>query len=62
LGDAHWRSIEYPDRVPPLDHELNLTTQALTDVSWGLTAALLVIAIRMVWAAISLVESASRTL
>ncbi|MDT5136029.1 MAG: hypothetical protein QOD58_291, partial [Mycobacterium sp.] len=30
--------------------------------SWGLTAALLVIAIRMVWAAISLVESASRTL
>jgi hypothetical protein len=48
LGDAHWRSIEYPDRVPPFDHELNLTTQAvLTDVSWGLTAVLLVIAIRM---------------
>jgi len=34
--------------VPPVDHELNLTTQAiLTDVSWALTAVLLVIAIRM---------------
>jgi hypothetical protein len=34
--------------VPPVDHELNLTTQAvLTDLSWGLTAVLLVIAIRM---------------
>jgi hypothetical protein len=32
--------------MPPIDHELNLTMQAiLTDVSWGLTAALLVIAI-----------------
>jgi hypothetical protein len=34
--------------VPPIYHQLNLTTQAiLTDVSWGLTALLLVIAIRM---------------
>jgi len=34
--------------VPPIDHVLNLTTQAiLTDLSWGLTAVLLVIAIRM---------------
>jgi hypothetical protein len=34
--------------VPPLDHELNLTMQAiLTDVSWALTAVLLVIAIWM---------------
>ena len=34
--------------MPPIDHELNLTTQAiLTDVSWGLTAVLLLIAIRM---------------
>ena len=34
--------------MPPIDHELNLTTQAvLTDLSWGLTALLLVIAIRM---------------
>jgi hypothetical protein len=34
--------------VPPIDHELNLTTQALlTDLSWGLTAVLLVIAIWM---------------
>jgi hypothetical protein len=34
--------------VPPVDHELNLTTQAiLTDVSWGLTAVLLAIAIWM---------------
>jgi hypothetical protein len=34
--------------VPPIDHELNLTTQAiLTDASWGLTAVLLLIAIRM---------------
>lgn len=34
--------------MPPIDHELNLTTQAiLTDVSWGLTAVLLVIAIWM---------------
>lgn len=32
--------------MPPIDHELNLTMQAiLTDVSWGLTAVLLVIAI-----------------
>jgi hypothetical protein len=34
--------------VPPVDHELNLTTQAiLTDISWGLTAVLLAIAIWM---------------
>ena len=34
--------------MPPIDHELNLTTQAiLTDVSWGLTAVLLLITIRM---------------
>lgn len=34
--------------MPPTDHELNLTTQAiLTDVSWALTAVLLVIAIWM---------------
>jgi hypothetical protein len=34
--------------VPPIDHQLNLTTQAiLTDVSWGLTAVLLLIAIWM---------------
>ncbi|MCW2654186.1 MAG: hypothetical protein JWR32_5162 [Mycobacterium sp.] len=34
--------------MPPVDHELNLTMQAiLTDLSWGLTAVLLVIAIRM---------------
>jgi hypothetical protein len=34
--------------VPPIDHELNLTTQALlTDLSWGLTAVLLLIAIWM---------------
>jgi hypothetical protein len=34
--------------VPPIDHELNLTTQAiLTDASWVLTAVLLLIAIRM---------------
>ena len=34
--------------MPPIDHQLNLTTQAiLTDVSWGLTAALLLIAIWM---------------
>jgi hypothetical protein len=34
--------------VPPVDHELNLTTQAiLTDVSRGLTGVLLVIAIWM---------------
>ena len=34
--------------MPPIDHELNLTTQALlTDLSWGLTAVLLLIAIRM---------------
>ena len=34
--------------MPPIDHELNLTTQAiLTDVSWGLTAVLLLIAIWM---------------
>jgi hypothetical protein len=34
--------------VPPFDHQLNLTMQAiLTDVSWGLTALLLVIAIRI---------------
>ena len=34
--------------MPPIDHELNLTTQAiLTDASWALTAVLLVIAIRM---------------
>jgi hypothetical protein len=34
--------------VPPIDHQLNLTTQAiLTDFSWGLTAVLLLIAIWM---------------
>jgi hypothetical protein len=34
--------------VPPIDHPLNLATQAiLTDLSWALTAVLLVIAIRM---------------
>ena len=34
--------------MPPVDHVLNLTTQAvLTDLSWGLTALLLVIAIRI---------------
>jgi hypothetical protein len=34
--------------VPPIDHPLNPTTQAiLTDLSWALTAVLLVIAIRM---------------
>jgi len=32
--------------MPPIDHELNLTMQAiLTDVSWGLTVALLAVAI-----------------
>jgi hypothetical protein len=34
--------------VPPVDHGLNLATQAiLTDLSWVLTALLLVVAIRM---------------
>ena len=34
--------------MPPIDHTLNLTTQALlTDLSWGLTAGLLLIAIWM---------------
>ena len=34
--------------MPPIDHPLNLATQAiLTDLSWALTAVLLVIAIRM---------------
>ncbi|MDP7705138.1 hypothetical protein [Mycobacterium sp. TY815] len=34
--------------MPPVDHALNLTTQAiLTDLSWGLTGVLLLIAIRM---------------
>lgn len=34
--------------APPIDHPLNLTTQAiLTYASWGLTAVLLVVAIRM---------------
>ena len=34
--------------MPPVDHELDLTTQAiLTDVSWALTAVLLVIGIWM---------------
>jgi hypothetical protein len=34
--------------MPPVDHGLNLTTQAiLTDISWGLTVALLAIAIWM---------------
>ena len=34
--------------MPPVDHELNLTTQAiLTDISWGLTVVLLAIAIWM---------------
>lgn len=34
--------------MPPVDHPLNLTTQAiLTDASWGLTVVLLVIAIWM---------------
>ena len=36
----------YTSIMPPVDHELNLTMQAiLTYVSWGLTAVLLVIAI-----------------
>jgi hypothetical protein len=40
--------IPYLYRVPPVNHELNLTMQAiLTDVSWVLTAVLLVIAIWM---------------
>ena len=34
--------------MPPIDHPLNLTTQAiLTDVSWALTAVLLVLAVWM---------------
>jgi hypothetical protein len=34
--------------MPPIDHELNLTAQAiLTYASWGLTAVILVVAIRM---------------
>jgi hypothetical protein len=34
--------------VPPVDHQLNLTMQAiLTDVSWALTAVLLVLAVWM---------------
>lgn len=34
--------------MPPIDHELNLTTQAiLTYASWALTAVILVVAIRM---------------
>jgi hypothetical protein len=34
--------------MPPIDHELNLATQAiLTYASWGLTALILVLAIRM---------------
>jgi hypothetical protein len=38
----------YRDRVPPVDHELNLTTQAiLTYGSWALTAVILGLAIRM---------------
>ena len=38
----------YRDYVPPVDHELNLTMQAiLTYGSWGLTAVILVIAIWM---------------
>jgi hypothetical protein len=38
----------YRDRVPPVDHELNLTTQAiLTYGSWALTALILGLAIRM---------------
>jgi hypothetical protein len=38
----------YTSIVPPIDHELNLTMQAiLTNVSWGLTAVLLVLAIGM---------------
>jgi hypothetical protein len=38
----------YTTTMPPVNHELNLTMQAiLTDVSWGLTAVLLVVAIWM---------------
>src|SRR5271169_2058318 len=38
----------YTSTMPPIDHPLNFTTQAiLTDASWALTAVLLVIAIRM---------------
>jgi hypothetical protein len=38
----------YRDCVPPVDHELNLTTQAiLTYGSWALTAVILGLAIRM---------------
>jgi hypothetical protein len=48
LGTRPVPFAQYRDRVPPVDHELNLTMQAiLTDVSWGLTAVLLVIAIWM---------------
>ena len=48
LGTRPEPFAQYRDRVPPVDHELNLTMQAiLTDVSWGLTAVLLVIAIWM---------------
>src|SRR6202048_2169170 len=37
-GDAARWSITYLGRVPPIDHPLNLTTQAiLTDLSWALT-------------------------
>src|SRR5262245_32688322 len=45
-GEAIPATGPYRDCVPPVDHELNLTMQAiLTNVSWGLTAVLLVIAI-----------------
>jgi len=41
-------SYPYGDRVPPVDHELNLTTQAiLTYGSWALTAVILALAIQM---------------
>jgi hypothetical protein len=45
-GDAIVAACSYRDSVPPVDHKLNLTMQAvLTTVSWGLTVLLLVIAI-----------------
>src|SRR3984893_16309610 len=48
LGTRTYRSSSYRDCVPPVDHELNLTTQAvLTYGSWALTAVALAIAIWM---------------
>src|ERR1700738_1205558 len=48
LGTRPYRSSAYRDCVPPVDHELNLATQAiLTYGSWMLTAVALAIAIWM---------------